>query len=555
MKKRIFTKSIIALILIALLIPCLPVISSADGPEITARTFTDEDKAWYDNDTTASTFTISTVGELAYFMELGKGADPVTFNGKTVRLAADIVWNDGVASDSGFVPSGAQGNVIYSWASYAQNCSSTGWNQFRGTFDGQGHKISGIYITTDSACSGFFGKIRGATIKNVRFENGYHCNSGGTSPLNAGFVVGVYLGNCNFSDIVVNAYQPHTATGFNGNIGGIVGGTNYVTAYTVNFNRCTVSGTIKGTRAVGGIVGSSICPATFNLTDCVNYANISAIAEAAGMIGRNAGTATLTRCVSFGTVTTSTKGTYAANLVSMRYNNNGTAQTLPEDDESCKVVTFNDCLYVPGKIVTANDFAVATINKEVGFKVVVHYTGVAEDGAAYFYDNSKSDWANANAIKALFTNTYAKSTLSIPAASSEIVAVKGVQLKNDPTTFTARFLCTIKLGATPTSDIKTVGFETAVLNDYAMDVADGVKKLDCENVYTSINSNYGLETVTAASLEADYLGTLAIEDIPSTGMFTILVRTYCKNNSGVYQYSGYAVFSFINGAYAGSIVL
>lgn len=552
MKKRIFTKSIIALILIALLIPCLPVISSADGPEITARTFTDEDKAWYDNDTTASTFTISTVGELAYFMELGKGADPVTFNGKTVRLAADIVWNDGVASDSGFVPSGAQGDVIYSWTPYAQSGAS--WKEFRGTFDGQGHKISGLYITGSAAKSGFIGQIRGATIKNVRFENGYHCNSGSASPLLAGFAVGLYLGSNNFSNVVVNAYQPHTATGFTANVGGIVGGTNYASA-GATFEQCTVSGTVKGTRAVGGIIGSSFNSSTIKMTDCVNYANISATSEAAGMIGRNAGTATLTRCVSFGTVTTSTTATVAANLVSLRYNNNGTAQTLPTDEASCKVVTFKDCLYVPGKVVTANDFAVATINKEVGFKVVVHYTGVAEDGAAYFYDNSKTDWANANAIKALFTNTNVKSKLTLPAASGEIVAVKGVQLKNDPTTFTARFLCTIKLGATPTSDIKTVGFETAVLNDYAMDVADGVKKLDCENVYTSINSNYGLETVTAASLEADYLGTLAIEDIPSTGMFTILVRTYCKNNSGVYQYSGYAVFSFINGAYAGSIVL
>lgn len=550
MKNRIFAKSIIALILIALLIPCFPVLSSAEVT-VQARTFSDADKAWYDDHTSESTFTISTVGELAYFMELGKGSAPITFQNKTIYLANDIVWNDGVASDSGFVPSADQGDVVYNWTPYAQ--SAPAWKEFRGTFDGQGHTIYGLYITGSTAKSGFIGQIRGATIRNIRFENGYHCVSGSASPLYAGFVVGLYLGDNQFSNLVVNAYQPHTASGFTANVGGICGGTSYQNS-NATFTQCAVSGSVKGTRAVGGVIGSSFNSSTINMTDCVNYANISAITEAAGLIGRNAGTATFTRCVSFGTVTTTTAGTYAANLVSLRYNNNGTAQTLPADDASCKVITFNDCVYIPGKVVKANDFPVATINKEAGYKIVVHYTGAEEDGVAYFHDSTKTDWNNANAMKALFANTSAKSSLKLSAATREIVAVHGVQLKNESSTFSARFLCTVKLGETPVSEIKTIGFEAFELNDYATDVADAVKTLDCANVYTTILSNYGLDAVTAASLEADYLGTLVIEDISSTGMVTVLVRSYCKNTSDEYQYSGYAVFSFLNGAYAGGMI-
>lgn len=402
MKNRIIEKTVIVLVLIAMLVGCLPLISSADDVEIKERTFTEADKAWYDNDPSASTFTISTVGELAYFMELGKGEEPVNFDKKTIKLANDIVWNDGAASDSGFAPSASQGKVVYKWSPYARDMAAGSFKEFRGTFDGQGHKISGLYIVSDAAKSGFFGQVRGATVKNIVFENGYHCVSGNASPAYAGFVAGVYFADNSFTDITVNAYQPHSCTGWNANAGGIVGGTGY--NGNAAFERCTVRGTLKGTRAVGGILGSCMVTSTINMTDCVNYADITAASDAAGITGRHAGTGTYTRCTSYGTVTTSGTGTYAANIVTLRYNNNGTGVAAPADDDSCKVVTFNDCYYLPGKVVKANDFAVATIGKQVGFKVVVHYTGTAEDGVVILRDTAPTDWANSNALKVLFRN-------------------------------------------------------------------------------------------------------------------------------------------------------
>lgn len=52
---------------------------------------------------------------------------------------------------------------------------------YTGTFDGQGHTISGLYLTDgqwsdggrDIACGGLFGYVRGGTVKNVRVTDSY----------------------------------------------------------------------------------------------------------------------------------------------------------------------------------------------------------------------------------------------------------------------------------------------------------------------------------------------------------------------------------------------
>ena len=55
---------------------------------------------------------------------------------------------------------------------------------FKGTFEGNGHKITGIYINSEENYQGFFGQNKG-TIKNLGIENGYIYTNG----LNAKYTI------------------------------------------------------------------------------------------------------------------------------------------------------------------------------------------------------------------------------------------------------------------------------------------------------------------------------------------------------------------------------
>ncbi len=238
-----FKKTVTACVLIGLLISVFPFVAFASEPTVIARPYTDADRQWYDLNPEATEFTISTPGELAYFMHLGELSEPITFQNKTVRLGADIVWNDGEATETGFTPSAAQGDVVYQWIPYAGNTETASWNQFRGVFDGQGHTVSGLYITgSDVRNSGFFSRVRGATVQNVSFVNSYHCLSGNLAHSYAGMVVGsVPSSGGTFLNVSVDAFQNHLCTGTDSYFGGICGGhSTAVNTVPVSFTNCTV---------------------------------------------------------------------------------------------------------------------------------------------------------------------------------------------------------------------------------------------------------------------------------------------------------------------------
>ena len=80
------------------------------------------------------------------FIQFSKNVSSGTsFNGTTVFLDADIDFS-GISEQ--FEPIGND------------NC-------FRGTFDGQGHTISNLNVTSNSTYVGLFGYSKGATIKTL----------------------------------------------------------------------------------------------------------------------------------------------------------------------------------------------------------------------------------------------------------------------------------------------------------------------------------------------------------------------------------------------------
>ena len=176
-------------------------------------------------------------------------------------------------------------------------------NSYTGTFDGGGHTITGLTVTTNDEYAGLFGYLGNfnngaATVKNVVMEGiQITCNhrlgyAGGV----AGFSWGT-IENCSVSGSISGTVS----------VGGVVG---------VQRDRpitgCSSSATVKGTINVGGVAGQTIFGAT--LTAC--YATGNVIIEidrtenisGGGLVGFNDGISLLS-CYATGNVTSTGSST------------------------------------------------------------------------------------------------------------------------------------------------------------------------------------------------------------------------------------------------------
>ena len=174
------------------------------------------------------------------------------------------------------------------------------YNSYTGTFDGGGHTIKGLTVTTNDQYVGLFGRLgKAGTVKNVVMEGvqitsnhslGY---AGGV----AGFSWGGTIENCSVSGSVSGTIRA----------GGVVG-----IQWEASITGCSSSATVKGMVQVGGVAGETnsgatmaACYATGNVTieiDPIN--NILG----GGLVGFNAGSSVLA-CYATGNVTSTGSGT------------------------------------------------------------------------------------------------------------------------------------------------------------------------------------------------------------------------------------------------------
>jgi TolA-binding protein len=129
---------------------------------------------------------------------------------------------------------------------------------FSGLFDGQGHTISGFTITYSGSRQGFFRQIlTGAVVQNLHLEgsvqpDGTRQNVGGIAGLNYGTIQ-----NCSFS----------------GSVGGTraVGGIAGVNQSAGQILNCTVEGIVSGEHRTGGIAGENLGA----ISGCENNASVN----------------------------------------------------------------------------------------------------------------------------------------------------------------------------------------------------------------------------------------------------------------------------------------
>ena len=133
-------------------------------------------------------------------------------------------------------------------------------NKYTGTFDGGGHTIKGLTVTTNDQFVGLFGSIGYAgTVKNVMME-----------------------------DVQITSNH---GSGFAGGVAGFSDGT---------IENCSVSGSVSGTVYVGGVVGAQW---EGSITGCSSSATVKGMVHVGGVVGQTNGSATLTACYATGNVT------------------------------------------------------------------------------------------------------------------------------------------------------------------------------------------------------------------------------------------------------------
>ena len=172
-------------------------------------------------------------------------------------------------------------------------------NSYTGTFDGGGHTITGLTVTTNDKYAGLFGYIGNAgTVKNVVMEGVLITSNNGSSQ--AGGVAGFSRGtieNCSVSGSVSGTVY----------VGGVVGA-----QWGGSITGCSSSATVKGTVDVGGVAGQTnsnatmtACYATGNVT--LEIAPINNI-DVGGAVGFNGGSRILA-CYATGNVTSTGSST------------------------------------------------------------------------------------------------------------------------------------------------------------------------------------------------------------------------------------------------------
>ena len=233
-------------------------------------------------------YLIGSPDELMWFDEHAKMTDSAV-------LTANITINEDVNADAA---------GLYKWTPIGWYNNYESSAKYMGTFDGDGHTISGLYVSmTGSGYTsnyvGLFGyagtdsKISNLTITDSKIE---------ASGSNRGKYVGAIAGtaydieNCHVTDSV-------TVTG-SSYVGGVAGSVN--NSITASSNAGTVTATAN--RA-GGVTGSVQSDKTTAMTECYNSGSVTGATLVGGLVGDLYSGGTISDCYNTGTVTaTATSG-------------------------------------------------------------------------------------------------------------------------------------------------------------------------------------------------------------------------------------------------------
>ena len=239
------------------------------------------------------------------------------------------------------------------------------YNSYTGTFDGGGHTIMGLTVTTNDQYVGLFGRLgKAGTVKNVVMDGiqitsnhslGY---AGGV----AGFSWGGTIENCSVSGSVSGTVS----------VGGVVG-----IQWEASITGCSSSATVKGMVQVGGVAGETNSGAT--MAACYATGNVTIEIDpidnilGGGLVGFNAGSSVLA-CYATGNVTSTGSSTGNVHIGGFLGNNyttvtacywkNNHEQGIGYNRESTKVTKVDGSVVTWQKAVDAMNTALQKAGSE-----------------------------------------------------------------------------------------------------------------------------------------------------------------------------------------------
>ncbi len=250
---------------------------------------------------TDSSYLIANLEQFIWF------ANEVNFGNTAIsgRLTADIAMNSGhyvmVGSEPSFFSSATVWKPI---GGYDYSDTENYVKFFEGSFDGNGHTLSGFYIKHDAMAAnaselGIFGVVTDtASIKNLNVTRSYfegYSKIGSIVGENNGVISG-----CSSSAVIVGV---DNCGGIAGETYSYISGCDFSGRVTVKQYRSVTSSEAIGGSNAGGIVGVASVEGV-EISNCINNATVSAYDRAGGILGyAYLGNVTFDGCVNNGTVT------------------------------------------------------------------------------------------------------------------------------------------------------------------------------------------------------------------------------------------------------------
>lgn len=253
--------------------------AKADDPNAPSVYSGTPDTSWYTGDKTE--YILTTADQLMGISVLrDESKGEITFEGVTIKLGRDMTLNEGTMEEIILRDAGN-----YAWKRL--NSSYT----FKGTFDGQGHTISGLYMNlSNHGKAGMFGAVGGnAILKDFTLDNVVF--SGATEAKDTMGVLASRISedytNVLISGVTVNAHMIENA-GAMDYVGGLIGRVDEMLDIKLTVENCTFNGNIEFTNGtcIGGIIGRVYNRnAVINLNNCTVNADLAAKDFCGGMIG------------------------------------------------------------------------------------------------------------------------------------------------------------------------------------------------------------------------------------------------------------------------------
>lgn len=191
------------------------------------------DSSWGSNYSSSDAFTVTTGAELAQLSYM-VAYEAKSFESKTITLAEDIDLS----------------------AHYWLPIGTVQASSFKGSFDGAGHTIKGIYINGTRAYCGLFGYIDGgARIKNIKItDSNINADSQYTGAI-VGYSTDCKIENCSVASTVEITSTRVPSSGQDAATGGLVG---KLSGGSTELWGCVSAAFVNGKEKVGGLVGEVV---------------------------------------------------------------------------------------------------------------------------------------------------------------------------------------------------------------------------------------------------------------------------------------------------------